>query len=129
MIAEPALLEIDTGQTDGLRVEELREKHPEFWGGWVAGDESLRWPGGESLDELRVRTRGFVDRLRSLPPDLTVAVVGHTFSLLFILLQALGLNVVLYYRFRLEVASVSVLELEAGRATLLKLNDTCHWKT
>lgn len=118
--------EMDTGDLDGLTFESLPRDHPDFWQEWRLGTGSLRWPGGESLEEMGERTWRGVLRLQEKHPQGTVAVVAHTFTVLTILLQALRLPSGFWRRLRLEPGGLSALSLGPQGASLLRFNDTCH---
>lgn len=120
------LREIDAGEADGLSFEELPQRFPEFWQQWRGGTGSLRWPSGESLEELRERVGRGLQHIQGPHPQGTVAVVAHTFALSAIILYALALPPDLFRRLRLDNGSISLLHLDQGSPRLLYLNDTCH---
>lgn len=126
VIEEPALREIDAGEADGLSVEELSQLYPQFWKEWREGEGSIRWPGGESLEEVGERAWGLVERLKVRHNKDTIVLVSHTFVLSVLILKALGIDLGSFRRLRIEVGSISILDLDGERASLVKLNDTCH---
>ncbi|MEK7848661.1 MAG: histidine phosphatase family protein [Chloroflexota bacterium] len=125
---EPGFIEMDAGDLDGLAFERLPQVHPAFWKEWREGNGSIAWPGGESLEQMMERTWAAVERLRARHPKGTVVVAAHTFVVLCLMLKALDMPPGLFRRLRLEVGSITVLDLDGDRARLVKFNDTCHWK-
>ncbi|HEX2223413.1 MAG TPA: histidine phosphatase family protein [Thermoanaerobaculia bacterium] len=75
---EPDLREIHCGDVDGWRVEKVRQLYPELWAANLRqGDESFRWPGGESYRELRERSLGAIRRIAAAHPRERILVVTH----------------------------------------------------
>lgn len=126
VIEEPALKEIDAGEADGLLAEELIQLYPQFWREWREGEGSIRWPGGESLEEVCERVWRLIERLKGKHDEETIVLVSHTFVLSVLILKALGIDFGFFRRLRIEVGSISILDLEGERASLVRLNDTCH---
>jgi len=128
VVVEPDLREIEAGKAEGMAIEDLERLFPDFWEDWRQGKGSIRWPGGESLEELASRVWGVVERIRREHPDDTVVIVAHIFVLICLVLQALGLDLGNFRRLRMDVGSISVLNFDRDRVFLEKLNDTCHWR-
>lgn len=128
VVLEHDLREIEAGRAEGLAIEELERLFPEFWEDWRKGKGSIRWPGGESLEELTTRVWGVVERIKNRHPEETVVIVAHIFVLICLVLRALGLDLGSFRRLRMDVGSISVLNLDQDMAFLEKLNDTCHWR-
>jgi broad specificity phosphatase PhoE len=125
---DPDLREADMGDLDGLTINEPTKQFGDFWQQWRADIASAQFPGGESMQSLRHRVEGAFQRIRERHPTGTVVVVGHTFALGTAMVGALGLDLSYFRRFRLETASITALDLKDDGATLVSLNDTCHWK-
>lgn len=71
---EPALREIDVGSWSGLTREEVRERYPEGFARWLAGDIGH---DGETREQLADRVVGAVERIARAHPDEHVLVVTH----------------------------------------------------
>ncbi len=125
---EPGFIEINAGELDGSSFERMPQEHPAFWKEWREGSGSITCPGGESLDDVMARTWAALGRIRARHPEDTVVVVCHTFTVISLILRALGMAPGIFRRLRLEVASITVLDLDGDRARLVRFNETCHWK-
>ena len=124
---EPALIEIDVGDMDGLTGAEMRERFPDFMTAWLAGpDGSVPLPGGESLNDVQSRVWGFVQALREREELDGVVCVTHYFVLLALIARAVQLPLSNISRMRQSLASFSVLEFRNQRIQVSKLNETCH---
>jgi broad specificity phosphatase PhoE len=49
------LREIDFGDFEGRRYDEIAEAHPEVYRQWMEAPTTVTFPGGESYEDLRVR--------------------------------------------------------------------------
>lgn len=125
---EPRVRELCFGAWEGLTYAQIRAANPEALAAWEADPEGCAPPGGESLADLATRLRSFLDEVRRCEADANeaVVVVGHRGSLRLLLCLALGLPLRSLWRFRLDAASVSELELHTDTAVLKLLNDTHH---
>lgn len=121
------LVEMDVGEMDGLTSAEMRSRFPDFLRQWTGPDgPTLRMPGGETLAEVQQRARDAVEALAATHPDDTVVVTTHNFVLCTLLCWALGMPLAEFRRFRIAVASVTALNINAGRVLVVGLNQTCH---
>ena len=125
---EPAFIEMDVGEVEGLTFSELRERYPqllETWGS-AQGPQSPM-PGGERLLDVQQRAIRAVQSLATRHADGDVCVVTHNFVILSLLADALAIDLAGFRRLRHAVGAITTLELRAGRpARVLRLNDTCH---
>ena len=126
VIPAEGLMELDTGQMDGLAPEEMRQRYPEFMEQWRLGATWAAVPGGESLDHLQERAWRAVEEMAAGHPAGTVIVVTHNFTIVMVLCRALELPNPLFRRLRHGLASVTTLEQVRERWVLVGLNDTCH---
>jgi len=71
---EPALREIDVGSWSGLTREEVRDRYPEGFARWLAGEIGH---DGETREELSRRVVAAVERIAAAHVDEHVLVVTH----------------------------------------------------
>ena len=74
VIEKPALREIDVGSWSGLTRDEVRERFPEGFARWLAGEIGH---DGETREELTRRVVAAVESIAQDHPDETVLVVSH----------------------------------------------------
>jgi probable phosphoglycerate mutase len=122
----PGLIDIDYGQWMGLTPDEVQERWPKVIDDWYNKPASIRIPGGETLEELRLRALGAIDDLAACHKDQTIILVGHTVINRIILLGVLGLSNDRFWRLRQDTCAINCFEAEGGDFTLVSLNDTCH---
>ena len=120
------LTDINYGQWQGLTPDEARERWPQMVDAWYRTPESAQIPGGETLNNLRVRTMDAVRGLAARHPGTTTVLVGHTVVNRAILLGALGLRSYGFWRLKQDPCAINVLEVDGHEFTLVSMNDTCH---
>jgi probable phosphoglycerate mutase len=77
VLTDPALRETYAGEWQGLTRDEIHERDPELFSGWLAGQD-VRAGGGESRSEVGARVAGAVERhAADLPVGSTLVVVTH----------------------------------------------------
>jgi alpha-ribazole phosphatase len=120
------LREIDFGEFEGLTFAEISQRYPELAKLWAGRHPSLEFPGGESLGEFDKRIGTFMSRLEKHSPEETVLIVAHCGSLRVLLCRLLGIELQHRWQFRLDLASLSIVETYPQGAILNLLNDISH---
>lgn len=77
VVTDPALRETYAGQWQGMTRQEIHQRDPELFRGWLSGQD-VRAGGGESRSEVGERVSSAVERhAGDLPPGSTLVVVTH----------------------------------------------------
>src|SRR5438105_1926393 len=74
---EPALMDIDYGSWQGWTLEEAASRDPEIYQLWLNSPERVRFPGGESLTDVRERVSQLVEEWAAKYDGQTVLFVTH----------------------------------------------------
>ncbi|MFF0816952.1 bifunctional RNase H/acid phosphatase [Rhodococcus sp. NPDC003318] len=120
------LTETDFGEWEGLTFREAAQRDPDLHRSWLR-DTSVRPPGGESFDEVRVRIEAVQADLIRDHPGQNVLVVSHVTPIKTLLQLALDVGPTLLYRLHLDLASLSIAEFYPdGGASVRLVNDTSH---
>ncbi|HEY6822866.1 MAG TPA: histidine phosphatase family protein, partial [Steroidobacteraceae bacterium] len=106
--------------------EEVRARWPELLQRWFASPQLVRFPRGESLQDLVARMANVLRRVRETHADETVVVVGHSSGNRALLLQTLDQPLSAYWRLAQDACSVSDIELHPHAATLRRFNEI-YW--
>lgn len=120
------LLDLDYGDWQGKTHAEMGELFPGMLERWYAQPHLVRFPLGESLQDLAVRAADLLRRLLEKHAHDTIALVGHDSIDRVLMLQLLEMPLSSYWRLEHEPCSISLVEIEPGRTRLLKANDTSH---
>lgn len=124
-----SLADIDYGQWRGLTPDEVKERWPEIHHAWYNTPHTARIPGGETLDDLRVRGMTCVNELAARHAGQTIILVSHTAISRIILLAVMGLGNERFWRLKQDACAINVFEAEGGEFTIVSLNDTCHLRS
>lgn len=118
---DPDLVEWDYGQYEGLRLDEILRKQPD----WQLFRDGA--PGGESPTQIGERADRVVKRVRGVPGDVLLFSSGHFIRVLTASWLALGLGSAGKY-FLLSPASLSALSYEhnLSRPVIRLWNDDHH---
>ena len=124
----PGIIDIDYGQWQGISPEEVAVKDGTLYSKWLKSPHTVKFPGGESLTEVRERVALALDSLIAQHPRETVALVSHKVVCQIIILSLLGLDGSHFWEIIQDVAAVNLFEVRGGIPSALLLNDTCHLK-
>ena len=124
--SDPALMDIDYGDWQGLTPDDARARWPEQIELWYEHPERAQIPGGESLIEVQTRAMARVASIRTDYPNRTVALVSHTVVNRLILLGILGLGSDHFWRLKQDPCAINLIESNDQGFTLCTMNDTCH---
>jgi len=128
IVSCPELREINYGQTESLTYSEIRKQYPELAEAINKLSPELSFPGGESLAGFIERTLKFLDRLKMYKPEQKILIVAHGGPMRTLLCELLGVGQTYWRTFRLDNASLSIVDTYGSRTILSLLNDTSHLK-
>lgn len=126
LIPDPDLQEMARGNLEGLTRQEAFMAYPDLRKTWPEAGSAAGLHGQESLAQLDCRVRTCVDRLRVRHSGETVALVGHYFVNLMVVLGALQIKPGCFRYLGQDMAAISIVRVEEGPSTICLLNDTCH---
>jgi broad specificity phosphatase PhoE len=121
------LCECNFGYAEGLTFKEITQKLPEL-GAELAGGKAVAFPGGESLEQLDRRAQVFLEKLKLHKPDANIAIIAHGGPLRLLICHLLNLDIGHWLQFRIDHASLSIVETYPERNILNLLNDVSHLK-
>jgi broad specificity phosphatase PhoE len=120
------LREIYLGEWEGLRTEELADRFPQAWGAWAEEPDWDLVPGGEGSSAFESRVKAAMDAIFHRHPDGDVLVVTHGGVIQIALHHVVGRPGRGIFPFRIQNASMSVIERRDGRLVVSGVNDIGH---
>jgi probable phosphoglycerate mutase len=109
-LTHSGLQELDFGEFEGYAYERIEAERPDLFRQWLDGPAGVRFPGGESLAEVRERVLAAVGEIRMGHEGEAVAVVAHGGVLRVVLADALGLRDEAIFRLDQAFGGVSVVD-------------------
>lgn len=120
------IIEIDHGDWSGLLVEEVKEKYPDMFRQWLYEPHLVKFPNGESLEDVFKRVKKFLNYVKEKHENETIIVVSHTVPIRALLTAGLNLDMDKFWIFGCDNASYSILDYDEVRPILYKLNNTYY---
>jgi phosphoserine phosphatase len=105
--------------------DEVRAEWPALFARWLAAPQLLRFPHGESLQDLAARMANVLRLVCDRHALETAVVVGHNACNRVLLLQALDQPLSAYWRLAQDPCSVSEIEVSGTAITVRRMNETC----
>lgn len=120
------LAELDFGEVEGLTYDEIEAERPELFRAWMDDPARVRFPGGESLADLRARVLPALEQIRACHAGEAVAVVAHGGVIRVVLADALGVEDGALFRLDQAEGGVSVVDWLEGVPLLRAANATLY---
>ncbi len=124
----PGIADIDFGKWQGLTPAEARARDGELYSRWLKKPDTVTFPGGESLSEVRARAASAVDEIINSCEEKTVAFVSHNVVCKLLILHFIALDNSHFWQIGQEVSAVNLFHIRDGIPSAMLLNDTCHLK-
>jgi probable phosphoglycerate mutase len=120
------LMDIDYGAWQMRSHEEIKAEAPQAYRLWKTAPQLVRFPDGESLQDLVARTADVLRLVVDRHAGDTVALVGHDSVNRTILLQLLDQPLSAYWRLQQGPATLNEIEVEGSAVRIERINDTSH---
>jgi probable phosphoglycerate mutase len=120
--ALPGVIEADYGEWTGGKLADLAKT--DLWKTVQRAPSRARFPNGESLAEMQARMVTALEAVVAAHPRELVVVVSHADPIKAAIAHYTGVHLDLFQRIVVSPASVTVFELYAHGAAMVKCNDT-----
>ncbi len=113
-VARADLRELSFGELEGMAYDDIAARHPETYRLWMEEPATARFPGGESLAELRGRVLPALASIRSDHEGEAVAIVTHGGVVRVALADVLGTAETAFFRLDVAAGGVTVVDWTEG---------------
>ncbi|MGL6106612.1 histidine phosphatase family protein [Romboutsia sp.] len=124
IIEKDTLKEINFGDFEGVTFEEIKNNNPEEFDKMVKEGYNYKYPGGESLIETYDRVAKEIDKIISENKDNNILVCSHGGTIRNIITHLISKSYEYHWNFRVDNASVSILEIQDGFTVINTMNNT-----
>jgi probable phosphoglycerate mutase len=121
-----ALNDLDYGEWQGKTHAEIAEREPDFYRRWLDAPDLVQFPGGESLQHLALRAADALRLCIERHAGHELVLVAHDSFNRVLLLQALRLPLAAYRSIVQDPCGLSEIAFDAGRLTVMRVNETAH---
>jgi probable phosphoglycerate mutase len=122
----PGLREIYLGDWEGLRTDEIAERFPDAWARWRQEPDWDLVPGGEGAARFEARVIATLDEILDRHSHGDVLVVTHGGVIQVALHRVIGRPSRGLFPFKIQNASISLIEVRQGRVVIGGSNDVGH---
>jgi len=121
-VVVPGLRELDFGELEGRAYDDIRRERPELYRRWMEAPTTVRFPGGEGFEDLRLRSVAAMDDIRAADPGATALVVTHGGVARAVLAEALGMPDEAIFAIDQRYGAVNVIDWYGGRPLVRLVN-------
>jgi broad specificity phosphatase PhoE len=120
------LMDIDYGAWQMRTHDEIKAEAPEAYRLWRTSPQRVRFPDGESLQDVVARTADVLRLVLERHPTDTVVMVGHDSVNRAILMQFLDQPLSAYGRLAQDPCTLNEVDVEGDDIHVRRINDTSH---
>jgi len=120
------LNDIDYGAWQFKMLTYAKKADPDLFAAWFATPQLVRFPNGESLQDVAARAADALRFVLARHPHDTIALVGHDSLNRVLLLQLLGLPLAAYRRIAQSPCCLNEIDIDGGSVCIVRLNETHH---
>ena len=123
-----AIVDISYGEWEGVSLEKVEQNYPDLYALWLNEPHKVRFPKGETLEEVRLRTMGAIEDLVQKHQQENIVLVAHRVPNKVICCALLGLDNHHFWRIQQDTASTNLFILKNNQWIVSFLNDTSYLK-
>lgn len=122
------VIDMSFGNWEGHPHEEIKQIDPETYRQWREEPHRARLPGGETLDQVRLRAMAALEGVIQSGPDKTLVIVSHRVVNKVLICGILGIDNSHFWQIGQDTTAINLIQYRNGRYVLSLLNETCHLK-
>ena len=123
------IIDMSFGKWEGLPLKEVQTRDGELYRQWREQPHLVTLPGGESLDEVRVRAMAALEEVIQYRKGMNIVLVSHRVINKVIICGILGIDNSHFWQIGQGTAAVNLIQYKEGKYILSLLNETCHLRS
>jgi len=123
------IVDMRFGKWEGRPLKEVQIHDRELYQEWREKPHQVRVPGGESLDEVRVRAMAALEEVIQYHHGKNLVLVSHRVINKVIICGILGIDNSHFWQIGQDTAAINLIQFQEGKYVLSLLNETCHLKS
>ena len=120
------LREMDSGEMEGIKMDDMQLKYPDYIEKWNIDPSNTRPPGGDTMAEVHQRAWNSILDISKSHTNEHVLAVTHLFPIQGILCKISKMHSNNYEQFKIELGSLTTVLIESDNNSIIKLNETSH---
>jgi phosphoserine phosphatase len=122
------IIDMSFGNWEGHAHQEIKKNDSEIYGQWVETPHLVRLPGGESLDDVRVRSMAALDEVIRKHPGKALILVSHRVVNKVLICGILGLDNSHFWQISQDPTAINLIQRRNRKYILSLMNEICHLK-
>ncbi len=120
------IIDLSFGNWEGHSHEDIRINDKETYRLWREEPHRVRLPGGESLDDVRVRAMASLEEVIRNHSGKTLVLVSHRVVNKVLICGILGLDNSHFWQITQDTTAINLIQYKKGKYILSFMNETCH---
>jgi broad specificity phosphatase PhoE len=120
------LNDLDYGAWQFKTFEQAKMQDPALFAAWFTSPQFVRFPNGESLQDLVARAANALRMVLSRHPDDTIVLVGHDSVNRALLMELLEQPLSAYWRIAQSPCCLNEIDVAVGKIYVQRVNETAH---
>jgi broad specificity phosphatase PhoE len=125
----PGLTDINYGEWQGLPLTEVRQVYADLYQQWLQAPHTVRFPKGETLEEVLARAWAALEETARRHPGQTVLLAAHRVVNKVLIARFIGLDNSHFWRIGQDTTAINRFHLVDGVWHIISVNDCCHLRS
>jgi broad specificity phosphatase PhoE len=122
------IIDMSFGRWEGHPHQEIQENDREVYRQWREEPHLVRLPGGEGLEDVRVRAMAALEEVIRLHSGETLVLVSHRVVNKVLICGILGIDNSHFWQISQDPTAINLIQYKNGKYILSLMNETCHLK-
>ena len=122
----PGIIDLNYGDWQGMPLDKVKVKYPDLYQQWEIAPETVRFPNGETLEEVRIRATAAVEGAMARHPDQTILLAAHRVVNKVLIAAFIGLDNSHFWRIGQDTTAINRFARVGDTWHIQLINDTCH---